>query len=296
MRTTSRTDFNPRSPCGERHGEPAATSDARLFQSTLPLRGATRKIRCGLHLGRISIHAPLAGSDDYSPLLATRQRHFNPRSPCGERRGSFRETYKEVAISIHAPLAGSDAPGYRFRRHPQEISIHAPLAGSDLNSNHDKGGYTYFNPRSPCGERPSPCAVVTRPEAFQSTLPLRGATMSPPQTSPRSAFQSTLPLRGATTREITTGWWDVFQSTLPLRGATFGEIPPPPSFPISIHAPLAGSDDRHPGAAGGGWLNFNPRSPCGERPGGSRHPSWGQNFNPRSPCGERRISCRTWPV
>ena len=56
-----------------------------------------------------------------------------------------------------------------------------------------------------------------------------------------------------------------FQSTLSLRRAT-GGMP-------------------------GGWRptpNFNPRSPCGERPGppeASRilHP----NFNPRSPCGER---------
>jgi len=42
------------------------------------------------------------------------------------------------------------------------------------------------------------------------------------------------------------------------------------------------------------WLagdiaNFNPRSPCGERPArGLAHSLCRDNFNPRSPCGERR--------
>ena len=55
-----------------------------------------------------------------------------------------------------------------------------------------------------------------------------------------------------------------FQSTLPVRGATScrreHEIP----LPISIHAPRAGSDQTYEryGAKG---INFNPRSPCGER-------------------------------
>ena len=123
-----------------------------LFQSTLPMRGATndhRQIAVGAH---ISIHAPHAGSDKkadigfFFPVVfqttlpmrgatpdndgtngtiifqstppmrgATRdgiagsllQRHFNPRSPCGER-----------------------------RRQPERM--------------HERRN---FNPRSPCGER-----------------------------------------------------------------------------------------------------------------------------------------------
>ena len=78
-------NFNPRSPCGERHGEtlkvfhtwyfnPRSPCGERLcaevgcvecyrFQSTLPVWGATR---C---------------CDRFSPACD----HFNPRSPCGER-------------------------------------------------------------------------------------------------------------------------------------------------------------------------------------------------------------------
>ena len=57
--------------------------------------------------------------------------HFNPRSPCGERR----------------VLAGDVADAVR-------ISTHAPRAGSDLTAAALHGQYQDFNPRSPCGERP----------------------------------------------------------------------------------------------------------------------------------------------
>ena len=55
-------------------------------------------------------------------------------------------------------------------------------------------------------------------------------------------FQSTLPLRGATPAGIFIMAPLEFQSTLPLRGATQGAVECTPDAPISIHAPLAGSD------------------------------------------------------
>ena len=103
-------NFNPRSPCGERPNSmlpnndlsnisihaPRAGSDLTvlsgflflmIFQSTLPVRGATASYRGGWCYLVISIHAPRAGSD---VLLLTACRclsaNFNPRSPCGERR------------------------------------------------------------------------------------------------------------------------------------------------------------------------------------------------------------------
>ena len=86
---------------------------------------------------------------------------------------------------------------------------------------------------------------------------------------------------------------------------------------ISIHALLAESDPGRPPSERA-KQNFNPRSPCGERPrsafwdvdvyifqstlslrratAGKRHVVIGDNdFNPRSPCGERRYPPgRTW--
>ena len=105
----------------------------------------------------ISIHAPLAGSDqEHSSIAYGAVRfqstlplrgatpaaagntstviNFNPRSPCGERPKPALEVGFAENISIHAPLAGSDPP----------------LAGRTSDQ-------TDFNPRSPCGERPAPC-------------------------------------------------------------------------------------------------------------------------------------------
>ena len=42
-----------------------------------------------------------------------------------------------------------------------------------------------------------------------------------------------------------------------------------------------------------GWLNFYPRSPCGERPASDITCAFGKDFYPRSPCGERRIITET---
>ena len=148
------------------------------FQSTLPVRGAT-------------------------PCAYVRVRmvsHFNPRSPCGERpsrpvamplsSATFQSTlpvrgatelglsYSAAAsgISIHAPRAGSDH--YQNFRHSLQtvISIHAPRAGSDFGVPGDSALTTYFNPRSPCGERHAIKIIVNHGGEFQSTLPVRGAT------------------------------------------------------------------------------------------------------------------------
>ena len=59
------------------------------------------------------------------------------------------------------------------------ISIHAPLAGRDLVYAGDQWFTLYFNPRAPCGARPQRSAKDAPRAGFQSTRPLRGATVSP---------------------------------------------------------------------------------------------------------------------
>ena len=125
--------------------------------------------------------------------------HFNPRSPCGERRTLCPNQAERAKISIHAPRVGSDR-----KNHPDLwallISIHAPRVGSDLLFLYQSLTTLHFNPRSPCGERHrrkcytgtmvchfnprSPCGErhcyfllnTLEPELFQSTLPVWGAT------------------------------------------------------------------------------------------------------------------------
>ena len=56
----------------------------------------------------ISIHAPLAGSDNSGGGVHVIRTDFNPRSPRGERHGILDIANTKINISIHAPLAGSD--------------------------------------------------------------------------------------------------------------------------------------------------------------------------------------------
>ena len=132
---TAHGNFNPRPPCGERQSRPADSLFVTSFQSTPPMRGATFYGVAGEHhggdfnprppcgerrptahheerRGRISIHAPHAGSDEpVMPIFKTRypfqstppmrgatahstdapkiSPNFNPRPPCGERLSCF---------------------------------------------------------------------------------------------------------------------------------------------------------------------------------------------------------------
>ena len=104
-----------------------------VFQSTLPVWGATFP-EVVFDVGdMISIHAPRVGSDPWMlSELQDSTRDFNPRSPCGERQNPAQLWNRCVYISIHAPRVGSDA---RFSATPGGgvlISIHAPRVGSDL--------------------------------------------------------------------------------------------------------------------------------------------------------------------
>ncbi len=192
-----------------------------LFQSTLPSRGATVTIGSVQSLQRISIHAPLAGSDMDSSFGQTcNLTNFNPRSPRGER-----QVLADIYLLIRKfqstlPSRGATA----WEGNPMAgtaISIHAPLAGSDILQEGSYSGCIYFNPRSPRGERRLKYRINTERKVFQSTLPSRGATAT------------------LCSREI---FLERFQSTLPSRGATGSGSVMRHSGGISIHAPLAGSD------------------------------------------------------
>ena len=148
--------------------------------------------------GEISIHAPLAGSDDNGRVLSA-----------------------DFLISIHAPLAGSDTIRLKTTTLPPKfqstlpsrgatrsalgypvqhgISIHAPLAGSDSSDTWNVFIDGDFNPRSPRGERLFLHHNMVINLQFQSTLPSRGATRNTlHRLFFQLLFQSTLPSRGAT--------------------------------------------------------------------------------------------------
>ena len=101
--------FNPRAPCGARLSRDIPSPSTSPFQSTRPMRGATNSSISHLGLTRISIHAPHAGRDRGDRPADGERVNFNPRAPCGARRGRCTGVGQAQAISIHAPHAGRDA-------------------------------------------------------------------------------------------------------------------------------------------------------------------------------------------
>ena len=125
--------FNPRSPHGERRPSIRWRSCAGRFQSTLPARGATGISGSGHQYRAISIHAPRTGSDVRRRPAPCRRWNFNPRSPHGERRGNATLTQKNYSFQSTLPARGATWSECRSARR-SGISIHAPRTGSDASS------------------------------------------------------------------------------------------------------------------------------------------------------------------
>ena len=126
-------NFNPRSPCGERllnmvlmisacaisiHAPRVGSDGADYFNGNASDDISIHAPRMGSDLAEtallalntaISIHAPRMGSDAWAWEKREKAgRHFNPRSPYGERRKSSPQEPTRTQISIHAPRMGSD--------------------------------------------------------------------------------------------------------------------------------------------------------------------------------------------
>ena len=125
-------NFNPRSPWGER---PAACVDYKRFVS-------------------ISIHAPRGGSDFCDKQIRYFLAGISIHAPRGGSDGGGQGILPEYAISIHAPRGGSDSPPTKSEP-IFTISNHAPRGGSDWNAT----------------------GALLWPDLFQSTLPVGGATL-----------------------------------------------------------------------------------------------------------------------
>ena len=148
------------------------------FQSTLPLRGATRLLAETGRFLLISIHTPLAGSDAQVDAVHVRNVYFNPHSPCGERQvRNCAPSSATCYFNPHSPCGERLAESAKADSNASFQST-LPLRGATSQIAQRVKLQKNFNPHSPCGERrrDSTSHDVTR--IFQSTLPLRGATVS----------------------------------------------------------------------------------------------------------------------
>ena len=214
--------FNPRSPRGERR---------RYFLINASAPG-------------ISIHAPLAGSDQQHSHLSLLTSYFNPRSPRGERRpGAACST---ISGPFQSTLPSRGATVFRLSSSMLSSKFQStlPSRGATGNALDFAAASSHFNPRSPRGERRSEERGRDGGDGFQSTLPSRGATASLLLAINPMQFQSTLPSRGATPMSIMRSIrFKNFNPRSPRGERRYSDCPPP-----CCHR------------------NFNPRSPRGERP------------------------------
>ena len=149
---TQRVYFNPRSPWGERQRMCCDQSAHLLFQSTLPVGGATLQTRQQRRIGVISIHAPRGGSDLEVPGIGVNTGDFNPRSPWGERPACARAVCSTPYFNPRSPW-GSDQSADCCVRGVCHFNPRSPW-GSDLCSVPPGPGGWHFNPRSPWGSDP----------------------------------------------------------------------------------------------------------------------------------------------
>ena len=178
--------FNPRSPHGERRQLIICLNDRRIFQSTLPARGATESMTSEQREEAFQSTLPARGATWLRRPVRPFCRYFNPRSPHGERqflrrwkrqRKIFQSTLPARGatkhpkraddlgrISIHAPRTGSDRLPPPSCRASRRISIHAPRTGSDVDCEVDVADSWNFNPRSPHGERRRQGRAVPSPK------------------------------------------------------------------------------------------------------------------------------------
>ena len=146
-------NFNPRAPCGARPPADQSSLAVKTFQSTRPMRGATKR-----------------------PIQRPRQtRYFNPRAPCGARLWQFIRMWN--AQNYFNPRAPCGAR-LRWKNTVCCFAYFNPRApcGARRSFSTSAFGSPYFNPRAPCGARRRPLRQLDYQFGFQSTRPMRGAT------------------------------------------------------------------------------------------------------------------------
>ena len=150
------SDFNPRTPCGVRPATRRILEPWKGFQSTHPVRGATRHRRCCTRSSRFQSTHPVRGATVDEIAFKVGDVHFNPRTPCGVR----------LRSGIPAIASGT------FQ------STH-PVRGATRTQSVRRCCKCNFNPRTPCGVRRCRSRPTRRSRrTFQSTHPVRGATRS----------------------------------------------------------------------------------------------------------------------
>ena len=133
--------------------------------------------------------------------------------------------------------------GQRFDRLVVLISIHAPRVGSDAHSPWTCYPHTYFNPRSPCGERRQPRLRRRKsPVDFNPRSPCGERRKDMVDSGSYDDFNPRSPCGERQGVSLKLPSVTGFQSTLPRVGSDVSGGKDSGVITISIHAPRVGSD------------------------------------------------------
>ena len=175
------------------------------------------------------------------------------------------------------------------------VSIHAPRAGRDHGYTMCAMIYLRFNPRAPCGARLPLCIHALPLRTFQSTRPVRGATIHRRVSEHARHVSIHAPRAGRDTYAILCTSRSTVSIHAPRAGrdnrdnysVTFGMV--------SIHAPRAGRDESWSGALQVLDVSIHaPRAGRDSRKDGGYREAY--SFNPRAPCGARLASLLNAPT
>ena len=147
--------FNPHSPCGERPPKPHHQTILNPISIHTPLAGSDQLFRRNRPIQGISIHTPLAGSDASHHATKHNSKEFQSTLPLRGATTSRSQANQTKHISIHTPLAGSDRHVRTSFDHHLKFQSTLPLRGATPRAHNPIPFSIHFNPHSPCGERPS---------------------------------------------------------------------------------------------------------------------------------------------
>ena len=199
--------------------------------------------------------------------------YFNPRSPCGERRNGLPGFPGNVSFQSTLPVWGATWCG------PRTVGMDLfqstlPVWGATAKYQAMATKAGNFNPRSPCGERRWQRTSITGRLRFQSTLPVWGATRW---------------VHSIAIKEV------YFNPRSPCGERRFRPAAPEGEKMISIHAPRVGSDKGPEFCIQ--IIEISIHAPrVGSDHGSVDEPCADVNFNPRSPCGERQRHRKNVPI
>ena len=111
--------------------QPCQVSNHPVFQSTLPVGGATLIRVVTIYYAAFQSTLPVGGATISKLQLRASDLYFNPRSPWGERPPFYEDLVKAHIFQSTLPVGGATCPPEDRKRQHVGISIHAPRGGSD---------------------------------------------------------------------------------------------------------------------------------------------------------------------